>query len=348
MSKTVRIGSERTGYVQVGRGFPCAVMAEVGLNHDGDLGKALHLVDLAVDSGADLVKFQYLDPEVMVLRESLPEVYEIYRKHSLSLEEMRKVSQACRKHRTPFVCTVFDLEGAARLVEIRVDAFKIASCDMTHLPLLRGLGQFGLPVILSTGLANLAEVSRSVRELKQGGARTPVLLHCLSAYPAPSEQINLRAMETLRRRFSLPAGYSDHTAGVLAPVVAVALGAAILEKHFTYDPSAPGPDHALSLGPEDFRLMVDNLRLAEQMLGHGRKKPARAELEERGRGRRGYYLRRDVKSGEKVSPEDLAALKPVARISPSEYRRLRGAVYARDLEKGSPLRPGDLSRPLRD
>ncbi|MBN2289545.1 MAG: N-acetylneuraminate synthase family protein [Candidatus Glassbacteria bacterium] len=343
--KTVRIGSERTGFIRLGPGLPCAVMAEVGINHDGSLDRALELVGLAAGSGADLVKFQYLDPDAMVHAESLPGVYETYRKYALTPSEMKQVALACEARKIPFVCTVFDLEGAARMVEAGVSAFKVASCDMTHLPLVRGLGEFGLPLILSTGLADTAEVAAAVRAAKRGGCRTPVLLHCVSAYPAPDDQLNLRAIETMQRRFRLPVGLSDHTCGILATALAAVLGAVLVEKHFTYDPQADGPDHSISLGPEEFRAMAADVRRAGAMRGHGRKVPAKVEHAERRVGRRGYYLRHGVRQGEKVRLDDLAALKPWTEIGPFQARTLRGAVYARDLEPGSQLNAGDLVFP---
>jgi len=344
--KPVRIGSERYGYVRVGYGLPCTVMAEVGLNHDGDVEKALKLVELAARAGAGLVKFQYIDPTAMVHRESMPELYSLYNKYALSLPEMERVARACMSNKIPFVTTVFDLEGASRMVEIGVCAFKVASCDMTHLPLLKGLGSFGLPVILSTGLADLAEAARSVRALKKGGCRTPILLHCVSAYPAPPDAVNLTAMLAMQSKFKLPVGYSDHTRGTLAPALAAVLGAVLVEKHFTYDPQAQGPDHALSLGPEEFRQMVEEVRLAGAMRGDGRKKCSEAERKERTVGRRGYYLKRNVKQGEKVSLDDLIALKPWTEIGP--FNSLRGACYAKDLLAGSPLNSGDIFFPEKD
>jgi len=319
-------------------------MAEVGINHDGSLDRALEIIDLAAENGADMVKFQYLDPDAMVHAESLPEVYRIYQKYALTLSEMERISRASEARKLPFVCTVFDLEGAARMVEIGVSAFKVASCDMTHLPLLRGLGEFGLPVIVSTGLADTAEVAAAVRTVKRGGCRTPVLLHCVSAYPAPDDQMNLRAIETMQRRFRVPVGLSDHSSGTLAPALAAALGASLVEKHFTYDPQAAGPDHSISLGPQDFRSMVADIRRAEAMRGHGRKVPAAVERKERRIGRRGFYLRRSVSKGEKVLLEDLIALKPWTGIGPFQVKTLRGAVYARSLEVGSPLNEGDIER----
>jgi len=340
--KQVRIGDERCGYVRVGDRLPLAVMAEIGLNHDGDLRRAVELAGLAKSSGADLVKFQYIDPPAMVRRESMPELFSLYGKYVLSPSQLAQVVERCRSLKIPFVCTVFDLEGAARMVEIGVSAFKVASCDMTHLPLLHGLGQFGLPVILSTGLADLGEVAASVRELKRGGCRELILLHCVSAYPAPVDQLNLAAMNHLRRKLKLPVGLSDHTQGTLAPALAAVLGACMVEKHFTYDSGAAGPDHALSLGPLEFRRMVDDLRLAEVMRGDGRKKPAPVESKERRVGRRGFYLLREVKQGEKVNLSDLAALKPWTEIGPSEAKKLRGTVYAKNLKAGSPLTSKDI------
>lgn len=347
--KEVRIGDERCGWVRVGHGRPTAVMAEIGINHDGNPERALELVDLAAGAGADLVKFQYIVPPAMVQRQALPGVFDLYSKYVLPLETYYRIAERCRSRKVPFVCSVFDLEGAARMVEAGVSAFKVASCDMTDLPLLRGLGGFGLPVIVSTGLADIAEVAASVRELKRGGCRIPVLLHCVSAYPAPAEQVNLTSLNHLRRRFNLPVGFSDHTGGILAPALAVVLGACVVEKHFTHNPAAPGPDHALSLGPDSFRRMVEDIRLAEAMRGAGRKVPAEVEKRERQVGRRGYYLKRAVMKGEKVRIEDLAALKPWTEIGPFDCHRLRGAVYSRDLDEGSPLNRDSVEfrKPLR-
>lgn len=350
--RETRIGGDRTGFVRVGGKNRCAVMAEVGINHDGSVERALELVALAKSAGADLIKFQFLDPSAMVHRPSLPAVFEIYRKYALSVGDMTRVARACDEHGIPFVCTVFDPGGAARMVEAGACAFKVASCDMTHLPLLECLGQYGLPVILSTGLADLEEVRASVRALKRGGVRTPVLLHCVSAYPAPPDSVNLRAMTTLERKFRLPTGFSDHTAGTLAPSLAAALGAAMIEKHFTHDSDAPGPDHKLSLGPTEFRRMVEDIRLAETMRGHGRKVPAGIERGEREVGRRGYYLLRDVSTGEKVNLSDLAALKPWTEIGPRQAHSLRRMVYSRDMKAGEALnkkdiRPAPVSAPTR-
>ncbi|MCE5271959.1 N-acetylneuraminate synthase family protein [bacterium] len=344
--KQVRIGNEHTGYVRVGGDNPCAVMAEVGINHDGSVERALELVRLAAGSGADLIKFQLIDPDAMVQRGRLGAVWEIYRRHTLSLEDMARVSHACAERSVPFVCTVFDQAGAARMVELGVNAFKVASCDMTHHPLLASLGQYGLPVLLSTGLADLEEVGLAVRALKHGGCKEIVLLHCVSAYPAPAESVNLRAMQTLQRRFRCPVGYSDHTEGALAPALAASLGASIVEKHFTWDSAAPGPDHALSLGPEAFRRMVGDIRLAEKMRGHGRKVPAQVERAERKVGRRGYYLLREVHAGEKVDPKDLAALKPWTEVGPQQWHSLRSLVYARDMAAGEGLNRADV-KPFR-
>lgn len=335
--KELRIGSEHCGYVRIGRDQPCAVMAEVGINHDGSVERALELVALAADSGADLVKFQYIDPAAMVHRSKMPGLYELYGRYVLGPAEMARVARACEARRAPLVVTVFDLAGAARMVEAGAQAFKVASCDLTHLPLLEGLGQFGLPVILSTGLAELEEVTLALRALRRGGVKDPVLLHCVSAYPAPMDQLNLTAIQTLSRKFRRPAGFSDHSPGTLAPALAVALGAMLIEKHFSHDPAADGPDHALSLGPDSFREMVTAIRLAESARGDGRKVPAPVERKEREVGRRGFYTTREVQAGERVRLDELAALKPWTPINPMHARQLRQARYTRDLPAGAPL-----------
>lgn len=338
----VRIGDERCGIVRVGDGRGVAVMAEIGINHDGSVERALELVDLAAESGADLVKFQYIDPPSMVHRGRMPELFDLYSRYTLELDGYGKIIERCRKRGVPFVCTVFDADGAARMAELGTAAFKVASCDMTHLPLLKSLASWKLPVILSTGLADLAEVRASVRTLKRAGCKTPVLLHCLSRYPAPPDSLNLTAMLHMRRKLRLPVGFSDHSEGILAPALAAGLGAVMVEKHFTYDPAADGPDHALSLGPEQFAAMVRQIRLAGQMRGNGRKVPAAVEKEERTVGRRGFYLARDVRQGERVRLDDLVALKPWTTAGPSELGLLRGKIYSRNLAAGAPLTADDF------
>lgn len=313
------------------------VMAEIGINHDGSLEKALELVELAADSGADLVKFQYLEPDRMVHRERLSGVHDIYRRYALDKDQMCKIADACNGRGTPFVCTVFSEEGALAMKEAGTAAFKIASCDMTYHPLLKSAAKLGLPVILSTGLADTEEVRASVRVLKKAGCNQIVLLHCVSAYPAPDESLNLAAIRTMIEEFKLPVGFSDHSGGTLAPALAVALGAVMIEKHFTYDPAADGPDHVLSLGPGDFTVMVADIRRTEKMRGSGRKIPADTEKTERTVGRRGYYLKKDVAAGDKIKPSDLEALKPWCEIGPDKVKKIRGARYAIDLKAGAPL-----------
>ena len=362
--KPVRIGNEHTGYIRLGPRLPCAVMAEVGINHDGSLDRALEMVSLAADCGADLIKFQYLDPDVMVHEKSLPEVYQIYKKYALTIPEMESVARACEKRRLPLVCTVFDLEGAARMVEIGVSAFKVASCDMTHLPLVRGLGEFGLPVILSTGLADTAEVAAAVRAAKRGGCRDLVLLHCVSAYPAPDNQVNLRAIETIWRRFRLPVGFSDHTGGTLAPALAAVLGAVMVEKHFTYDTQAPGPDHSISLGPEDFRSMVGDIRRAELMRGQMEEESkksavmlAKQILHQLGKAQLNEdYLRRSalrvlresdeldklIAAAEKQHETNPQAMRPLIDLWHYYSAAERHRKAARTAEKALALRPDDM------
>ncbi len=339
----VRIGDEHSGYVRVGDHRPVAVMAEVGINHDGSVERALNLVDLAADAGADLIKFQYIDPPAMVHRGLMPELFEIYGRYTLSPDDYREIVARCHARKIPFVCTVFDADGAARMAELGVAAFKVASCDMTHLPLLKALTSWKLPVILSTGLADIAEVRRSVRTLKRAGCKVPILLHCTSRYPAPPESLNLRAMEHMSNKLRLPVGFSDHSEDILAPSLAAALGAVMVEKHFTHDPAADGPDHALSLGPKQFARMVCQIRLACQMRGDGRKKPAAVEQQERTVGRRGFYLAREVKQGQRVRLDDLSALKPWTELGPFDMAKLRSKVYTRDIAVGEALTPDDIA-----
>lgn len=258
--------------------------------------------------------------------------------------------ERCRARHIEFMSTPFDLESARMLCELGMQRLKVPSGEITNLPLLEGMAALRRPIILSTGMSALPEVSEAVEAIRgaQGissrGAtgQTLTLLHCTSNYPAQPEEANLRAMVTLRETFAVPAGYSDHTQGLSIPVAAVALGAAVIEKHFTLDCSLPGPDHKASLDPPAFALMVKMIREVEAGLGTGAKEPVASELPIRDLVRRSVTLARAVRAGEALVAADLTLLRPGHGIAPRELAGVVGRKAARDLEAGTTLTWSDL------
>ncbi len=289
MIRPVRIG-ERA----VGPGHPCLVVAEVGVNHNGDLGTALRLVDAAVAAGADAVKFQRFIAADLVTATARKAAYQeettgvgggqLAMLRALELEPgaHARIKAHCDAAGILYLCTPYDLRSIDRLDALDVAAFKVASTDTTNVPLLRHLAARGRPVVLSTGMCSLADVDLAVETLRRGGLENEiVLLQCTAEYPAPMEEINLRAMRTLEQAFLCPAGFSDHTRGVSAASWAVALGACMVEKHFTLSRRMEGPDHRASLEPPEMARLVEKVRQVEAALGSGRKEVMPSEAANR-------------------------------------------------------------------
>jgi sialic acid synthase SpsE len=260
----------------------------------------------------------------------------------LSAEEHRVLEARCRKRGILFLSTAFDEAGADFLDSLGVPAFKIASGDLTNHPFLSHVARKGKPVILSTGMATLAEVGEAVRVLRRTGNRKLVLLHCVSAYPTNPADVNLRAMDTLRRRFRVPTGYSDHTEALSVPLAAAALGAAVIEKHFTLDRSLPGPDQRMSIEPEELAAFVRGVREVEASLGDGVKRPAAVERETAAVARRSLAAARDLSSGERLDRSALAVLRPGTGLPPRLLPALLGRRLNRNVMAGTLLRRGWL------
>ena len=330
------------------------VIAEAGVNHDGSLGTALELVAAAKVAGADAVKFQAFRSDRLVTRTATKAGYQrtavpgdaaqyaMLKALELDVEDFRRIHDRCREADIEFLASPFDEEAADMLADLGLRTFKIPSGEITNLPLLRHVGAMGKQVIVSTGMSWLAEVETAVRTLHESGAPPPTLLHCVTEYPAPTDQINLRAMRTLAEAFGLPVGYSDHTAGIHVPVAAVALGARVIEKHFTLDPARPGPDHAASLDPEAFARMVDAIRSVEQALGDGRKRPAPCELGNVEIVRKSIVAARDVPAGTRLAATDLALKRPGSGLPPAAWDEVVGRTVARDLAADDQVRLQDL------
>ena len=328
------------------------VIAEAGVNHNGDLERARRMVTAAAQAGADYVKFQGFDPTSLVAAGTPTAAYQarntgtndqvqLLRSLSLDLEALEQLAVTCREEGVRFLCTPFDPALAVPLLEVGMDRIKVASGELTNHPALTEFGALGVPVLVSTGMATLAEVGEAVAVLEAAGCADIVILHCTSIYPAPAETLNLRAIPTLARAFGRPVGYSDHSFGDHAAIAAVALGATVIEKHFTLDRGLPGPDHAASLEPDELAAMIVRLRETASGLGDGEKRPVAEEMATAALVRRSWHVARDLFRGHVLSASDLALKRPAAGLPPSVSPV--GRVLATDLAKDSPVTEGVLA-----
>lgn len=288
----------------------CLIIAEAGVNHNGRLDLALHLCDAAKEAGADVVKFQTWKTEKIIthgVRQAEYQMvntgknesqYEMLKRLELSYSDFRKIKQYCDEIGILFDSTADEEESLDFLTDMGIPFVKVGSGDIGNLSFLRHIGGKELPVILSTGMSTLADVDISVNALKEGGAKKITLLHCTTSYPCSYEEVNLRAMLTLRDAFHLPVGYSDHTNGMEIAVAAVAMGAKVIEKHFTLDRSMKGPDHAASMEPKELKRMIEEVRNVEQAFGDGTKRLTKQENEIKGVVKKRIVALRDVDAGE--------------------------------------------------
>lgn len=339
----------------VGEGAPAFVIAEAGVNHNGDAGLARTLVDVACDAGADAVKFQTFTTDRLVSPRAPKAEYQLQttdpgesqqamlRALELSADLHEELQARCRARGVLFLSTPFDEESATFLDRLGVPAFKLGSGEVTNLPLIRHVAATGKPLILSTGMSHLGEVDAARRAFVEAGGSGLVLLHCVTSYPADPAEANLRAMETLSRAFAVPVGYSDHTEGLEVCLAAVALGAAVIEKHFTTDRTLPGPDHRCSLEPGELHGLVRGIRAVEAALGSGRKEPAASEVDNRRVVRRSLAAAADLPCGASLSAETLVALRPGTGIPPALVDAVIGRRTRRALSRGELIAWEDLA-----
>lgn len=336
----------------IGPGHPCFVIAEVGVNHNGDLDLAHRLIDAAVASGADAVKFQTFTPELLAASDAPKAEYQEARDPSSSqLEMLRRLRLDGAAHAVLqrhagdvgilFLSSAFDRESVQLLDSLDVPAIKVPSGEITNRDLLAAIGATGRPVLMSTGMATIDDVDRAIEWV--GAATSDLLLfHCVSRYPAPPEDANLKAMDALRERYGVPVGWSDHTEGIAVSTGAVALGANAIEKHLTLNQTLPGPDHAASLEPDEFAEMVRAIRTVESALGSGAKAPAEGEAELAAIARKSLHWSRALERGAVIADTDLVALRPGTGIPPSESSRLIGRRVAVATVAGRMVRPDDV------
>jgi N,N'-diacetyllegionaminate synthase len=327
------------------------IIAEAGVNHDGSLEKAFQLVRAARASGADIVKFQHFRTDEIVAQDAstaayqstntgLAKQHDLLRDLEIDLDGFARIAALCSEEGIGFLCTAFDVTSATELVALGMPAMKIPSGELTNLPMLRSYASFGLPVWLSTGMGTEAEVVEAVETLENAGARDITIMHCTSLYPAPPETLNLSAIATLARRFECPVGFSDHSLDDHATIAAVALGATLIEKHFTLDCTAPGPDHRASLEPAAFSAMVRRIRDIALMKGDGIKRPHPLELNTASVARRSWHATLDLPAGHILRAGDVALKRPATGLAPSVDplgRQLLVGVAA-----GTSLRASDL------
>ena len=331
------------------------VIAEAGVNHNGDPALARALVDVAAAAGADAVKFQTFTVDRLLTRRaakaeyqqratgSEQSQYEMLARLELSPSDHEMLFAHCAEVGVEFMSTPFDPESARYLRRLGVRRIKISSGDVTNLPMLEVVGTLGLPVVLSTGMADLDEVDAAVATLRAVGLTDLVLLQCVSNYPADPALSNLRVMDSFARAFGAPVGLSDHSTGLTVAIAAVARGAAYVEKHFTLDRSLPGPDHQASLLPDELRALVAAIRDVESALGDGVKRPVPSELPVRDVARKSLVAARDLPAGAVLGREDLDVLRPGTGLSPAALPVVLGRRTARAIPHHSPITAAMLS-----
>lgn len=321
------------------------IIAEAGVNHNGSIDIAKKLVKAAKQAGADCVKFQTYITENLVTTTAKKADYQIHntqnedtqysmlKKLELSFDEFRELKRYCEKMNIDFISTPFDFESIDFLESLGMKFWKIPSGEITNFPYLKKIANTKLPVILSTGMCDMEEVSSAVDVLRKNGCSDISILHCTTEYPTPVEECNLNAVRTLKEVYGVKVGYSDHTDSILIPAAAVAVGAEIIEKHFTLDRSMKGPDHKASLEPEQLQEMVSNVRIIEKALGDGVKRPTKSEEPNKPIARKSIVAKEKIYKGEILTEDNLTVKRPGTGINPMKWEDVIGKVATKDFEK---------------
>ena len=327
------------------------IIAEAGINHNGSIELAKKMIETASDSGADAIKFQTFKAENLVSkiapkatyqkRAGHPEEsqFEMLKKYEFTQDEHKELISYCEKTKIIFLSSPFDMESIDFLKELGMNIFKIPSGETTNLPYLRKIGSLRKKIILSTGMAEMDEIREALEVLTLSGTdqENITVLHCNTEYPTPMEDVNLLAMQTIEKEFNVRVGYSDHTLGIEIPIAAVAMGAKIIEKHFTLDKNMEGPDHKASLEPYELKAMVTAIRNIEIAMGNGIKKPSPSELKNKPTVRKSIVAARDVKKGEIFSEENIIAKRPGTGISPMRWDDVVGKMANKDYKQDEPI-----------
>lgn len=334
------------------------IIAEAGVNHNGDIERAKKLIDAAVEAGVDYVKFQSFKAEKLVSKEAEKAAYQkrntndadtsqfnMLKKLELSKTNHLELIEYCNEKKISFFSTAFDVEGVDYLDSLNLGVFKIPSGEVTNYPYLKRVAEKNKPVILSTGMTNMLEIEEALDVLITSGLKKSdiTVLHCNTEYPTPMEDVNLKAMISIKEKFNVNIGYSDHTLGIEVPIAAVALGATVIEKHFTLDRNLPGPDHKASLEPEELKEMVKSIRNIEKAIGgNGEKTPSLSEIKNIPIARKSIHIKRNMKKGEKIHEEDIISLRPGNGISPMKWESVIGKILKVEVKAYHKLQPEDI------
>lgn len=326
------------------------IIAEAGVNHNGRLDLAYKLIDVAKEAGTDAVKFQTFKTEDNISRladkaeyqkkttGSNESQFEMIKKLEISFDDFIKFKKYCDKREIMFLSTPFDHQSIDFLYDL-IDIYKIPSGEIINYPYLKHIAAKNKPIIMSTGMANLVEVEEAINTVRSVNSKAKIsLLHCTTNYPTPYWEVNLKAMQTLAAAFKLPVGYSDHTLGIEVPVAAVAMGAKIIEKHFTLDKNLPGPDHKASLEPDELKEMVKEIRNIEIAFGDGIKKPNKSEIEIMKVARRSLIATRDIRAGEIIKESDITIKRPGTGILPKFKEIIIGIKLINDIKQDETFR----------
>ena len=312
------------------------IIAEAGVNHNGNIETAKELIDVAINAKADAIKFQTFNTDKLVTKKAAKadyqtettnaneSQYEMLKKLELSKKDHKELISYCNEQNITFMSTPFDFESVDLLEKLGVDIFKIGSGDLTNIPLLKYIAELKKPMIVSTGMANLGEVEEAVNAINNSGNDKLILLHCVSNYPAAFKNVNLRAMNTLKTAFKVPVGYSDHTLGIEVSIASVALGAKVIEKHFTLNEKMEGPDHKASINPNNLKKMVKSIRYVERTLGNGIKKYQKSEIDNRKKARRSLIINSSLKRGTTITNNVLEIKRPGIGIKPKYKHEIIG------------------------
>jgi len=323
------------------------IIAEAGVNHDGDINKAKKLIDAAVEAGVDGVKFQTFQAKDTISKNAekasyqkdttgtTESQYEMIQRLELSKKDHETLIAYCKQKNIQFLSSPFDLESIQLLDELGLDTFKIPSGEIVNLPYLEAIGKLNKHVIMSTGMADLGEIEDALNVLIGSGTdkENITVLHVNTEYPTPMRDVNLMSMNTIRDAFKINVGYSDHTLGIEIPIAAVALGAIVIEKHFTLDKDASGPDHRASLEPNELKYMVNAIRNIEEALGNGIKQPSASEKRNKEIVRKSIVAQKKIAKGEKFTPKNLGIKRPGTGISPVRWKEVLGKTATRDFNE---------------
>ena len=331
------------------------IIAEAGVNHNGDINTAKKLIDAAADAGADYVKFQTFKASRLVSKSAQKADYqntntgnskesqlEMLQKLELSEADHYLLLNYCKQKNINFFSTAFDLESLDFLKKLGLKLFKVPSGEITNLPYLEKLASIAGEIIISTGMSTMDEIGEAIAALKEKSNAKITVLHCNTEYPTPFNDVNLLAMDSIKRKFDVAVGYSDHTLGIEVPIAAVTLGATVIEKHFTLDKTLPGPDHAASLEPTELKAMVASIRHIENALGSTVKEPSKSEAKNIVIARKSIHLKTDKNKGDIIMEDDMEMLRPGDGISPMQFRVLIGKTIIHDLPCGHKLSLSDF------